>query len=33
MIKTLLEGALLITGLVEGGEDDAKIDNLKSNEY
>ncbi|MBE7123779.1 hypothetical protein FT638_28980 [Bacillus cereus] len=35
MIKTLLAGALLSTGLVAGGTvgaDDAKMDNLKSNE-
>ncbi|PGX76191.1 hypothetical protein COE45_24265, partial [Bacillus thuringiensis] len=32
MIKTLLAGALLSTGLVAGGADDAKMDNLKSNE-
>ncbi|EJQ95742.1 hypothetical protein II5_06152, partial [Bacillus cereus MSX-A1] len=34
MIKTLLAGALLSTGLVAGGAvgaDDAKMDNLKSN--
>ncbi|PDX92901.1 alpha-ketoglutarate permease, partial [Bacillus thuringiensis] len=29
---TLLAGALLSTGLVAGGADDAKMDNLKSNE-
>jgi hypothetical protein len=35
VIKTLLAGALLSTGLVAGGAvgaDDAKMDNLKSNE-
>jgi len=32
MIKTLLAGAILSTGLVAGGADDAKMDNLKSNE-
>ncbi|MED0997672.1 hypothetical protein P4T34_19790 [Bacillus mobilis] len=32
MIRTLLAGALLSTGLVAGGADDAKMDNLKSNE-
>ncbi|MGN7896572.1 alpha-ketoglutarate permease, partial [Bacillus sp. 22475] len=35
MIKTLLAGALLSTGLVAGGAvgaDDMKMDNLKSNE-
>ncbi|SFM32241.1 hypothetical protein SAMN04488573_12412 [Bacillus sp. 5mfcol3.1] len=35
MIKTLLAGAILSTGLVAGGAvgaEDAKMDNLKSNE-
>jgi hypothetical protein len=32
MIKTLLAGAFLGTGLLAGGAEDVKMDNLKSNE-